>query len=186
VPSSVARILFIAIIAVALALAGCGGDDDAEPVVEEPVAEEPQEPEPPPEPEEPEPEEPPGVEIATSDSQFGQVLFDDDDQAIYYFEPEGTSEPECYGSCAEAWPPVLTEGEPQASGNVRQRLLGTTERRGGNLQATYDGRPLYYYVDEGPGELRCHNIDHEGGLWLAVQPNGEPVPHDPAETVFLD
>jgi hypothetical protein len=39
---------------------------------------------------------------------------------------------------------------------------------------TYDGHPLYYY-DEPPGEVSCHNVDEFGGLWLAVQPNGQPV-----------
>jgi predicted lipoprotein with Yx(FWY)xxD motif len=193
----VARLISIAVLSAALALVGCGGDDDSPPPdVPEPAAEaeEPAAEEAPSGREgaddgsapEQERQEPPGTEISTSDSQFGEVLFDGDDQAIYYFEPEGRSEPECYGSCAQAWPPVLTRGEPQASGDARQRLLGTTERRGGSLQVTYDGRPLYYYVDEGAGELRCHNIFHEGGLWLAVQPDGEPVPHNPDETISLD
>lgn len=169
------RLLAIAVISIALAVSGCGGDDDAEvaeepPPVEEPAAEA-EEREPPAEREKPE-----GITISTGGSQFGAVLFDADDQAIYYFEPERTSEPECYGECAEAWPPVLTDGEPQASGDARQRLLGTTERRDGSIQVTYDGNPLYYYFDEGPGELRCHNVFHAGGLWLAVQSNGDPVP----------
>jgi predicted lipoprotein with Yx(FWY)xxD motif len=194
----VTRILSTALIVLALNLVGCGGDAPGpaaeepaaeEPAVEEPAVEEPaveEREEEQRETERPESEEPPGVEISTSDSQFGEVLFDGDGQAIYYFEVEQTSEPRCYGSCAEAWPPVLTDGEPQASGNVRQGLLGVTKRRDGSMQVTYDGRPLYYYVDEDRGELRCHNIFHEGGLWLAVQPNGEAVPHNPDETIFLD
>lgn len=172
------RALAIVGISVAILVAGCGGDDDAEPVD---VAEEPatqgQEDGGERDREGPaERQEPPGTEISTAESQFGDVLFDADDQAIYYFEPERTPEPECYGECAEAWPPVLTEGQPEASRGAKARLLGTTERRDGSVQVTYDGRPLYYYHDEGPGELRCHNVFHAGGLWLAVQPNGEAVP----------
>jgi hypothetical protein len=32
---------------------------------------------------------------------------------------------------------------------------------------------LYYYVDEGPGEVRCHNVDLHGGLWWVVGADGE-------------
>jgi predicted lipoprotein with Yx(FWY)xxD motif len=117
----------------------------------------------------------PGIEITTADSQFGQVLFDADQRAIYYFDLEQTEASECYGDCAVAWPPVLTEGEPQAGGEVDAKLLGTTERDDGSTQVTYDGRPLYYYVDDPPGEILCHDVVEFGGTWLAVQPNGDPV-----------
>lgn len=175
------RLLVIPVLATALVLAGCGDDEaprgeeatTAQPsTTGEPAAEEREDAEQP-----TEPQEPAGTTISTSDSQFGEVLFDADDQAIYYYEPEQTSQPECYGECAQAWPPVLTEAEPQADNDAEARLLGTTRRRGGATQVTYDGRPLYYYRDEDPGELRCHNVFHAGGLWLAVQPSGEPVPH---------
>jgi predicted lipoprotein with Yx(FWY)xxD motif len=116
-----------------------------------------------------------GIRIETGDSQFGEVLFDQDDRAIYLFDKEATAESECYGACAAAWPPVLTEGDPRTGGDVRAGLLGTTERRDGSTQVTYDGRPLYYYVDEPPGQVLCHNVDEFGGLWLVVEPDGTPV-----------
>ena len=116
-----------------------------------------------------------GTMIKTGDSQFGDVLFDDDDQAIYYFDKESGSKSECYGACAEAWPPVLTKGEPQAGAGVEQRLLGTTQRDDGTTQVTYDGHPLYLYAHEGPNQVTCHDVSEFGGLWLAVQPNGQAV-----------
>ena len=116
-----------------------------------------------------------GTTISTGDSQFGEVLFDGDQGAIYYFDKEKTSESECYGDCAVAWPPVLTDGDPKADGGAQKQLLGTTERRDGSTQVTYDGRPLYYYVDDPPGVVLCHNVAEFGALWLAVQPQGSPV-----------
>jgi predicted lipoprotein with Yx(FWY)xxD motif len=116
----------------------------------------------------------PGIEITTADSQFGEALFDADQRAIYYFDKETSEQSECYDACAEAWPPVLTEGEPQAGGDADAKLLGTTERDDGTTQVTYDGRPLYYYVDDPAGQIACHNVNEFGGLWLAVQPNGDP------------
>jgi predicted lipoprotein with Yx(FWY)xxD motif len=116
----------------------------------------------------------PGIEITTADSQFGEALFDSDQRAIYYFDKETSEQSECYDACAEAWPPVLTEGDPQAGGGADAKLLGTTERDDGTTQVTYDGRPLYYYVDDPAGQIACHNVSEFGGLWLAVQPNGDP------------
>jgi predicted lipoprotein with Yx(FWY)xxD motif len=169
------RFLTIAAMAAGLLVAGCGGDDDdsdsgaadttpiteaAAPTTTAPAAT---------------PAAGAGTRITTSDSQYGEVLFDGDDQAIYYFDKEQGSKSECYGECAEAWPPVLTEGDPQAGAGAQAAMLGTTQRNDGTTQVTYDGHPLYYYAHEGPGVVECHNVDEFGGLWLAVQGNGQPV-----------
>lgn len=110
--------------------------------------------------------------ITTGDSEFGTILFDDKGQAIYIWAVEESTTPECYGDCAEAWPPVLTDGAPQATGDVSNELLGTTKRTDGSTQVTYNGHPLYYYAHEKPGEVKCHNISTHGGLWWVIQPNG--------------
>jgi predicted lipoprotein with Yx(FWY)xxD motif len=179
------RLLAVAAITLGLALGlvACGGDDGESASEEagaageaEPAAEGEGERQGQPGRRKQERQEQKGITITAGDSQFGPVLFDSDQQAIYYFDKERSSESECYGACAAAWPPVLTDGKPQAAGQIEEGLLGTTRRDGGDTQVTYDGRPLYYYVDEGPGEVRCHNITEFGGVWLAVQPNGEPVP----------
>jgi predicted lipoprotein with Yx(FWY)xxD motif len=70
---------------------------------------------------------------------------------------------------------VLTDGAPEAAGDATAKLLGTTERRDGSTQVTYDGRPLYYYVDDPRGQILCHGVVEFGGVWLAVQPDGEAV-----------
>ena len=114
--------------------------------------------------------------IKTADSDFGTMLFDRSGQAIYLFAKEKTSKPECYGACAEAWPPVLTEGAPQARGDTRSGLLGTTRRSDGTSQVTYKGHPLYFYAHEGKNQVLCHNITENGGLWLVVTPKGDPAP----------
>jgi len=47
--------------------------------------------------------------------------------------------------------PVLTKGAPRAGSELKARLLGTTRRHDGTLQATYGGHPLYYYTSDKPG-----------------------------------
>ncbi len=114
-----------------------------------------------------------GTEIVVADSEFGPMLFDDREQAIYLFDVERTDEPKCYDDCAKAWPPVLTDGEPVAGSAVDESLLGTTERADDTVQVTYGGHPLYYYAHEGPGEVKCHDIFLNGGNWYVVKPNGD-------------
>jgi predicted lipoprotein with Yx(FWY)xxD motif len=108
-------------------------------------------------------------------SQFGRILANRRGQAFYLFGKEKSARSECYGACATAWPPVLTKGAPRAAGGARSRLVGTTRRSDGKLQVTYRGRPLYYYHEDSPGRVLCHNVDEFGGRWLVVRPNGSPV-----------
>ena len=108
-------------------------------------------------------------------SQFGRILGDAKGQAVYLFAKEKTKKSECYGACAKAWPPMLTKGKPRAGKGARRSLLGTTKRRDGKLQVTYAGRPVYYYKDDAPGKVLCHNVDEFGGLWLVARANGKPV-----------
>jgi predicted lipoprotein with Yx(FWY)xxD motif len=50
------------------------------------------------------------------------------------------------------------------------------KREDGRLQVTYDDQPLYFYANEAPGEVRCHNVDLNGGLWWVVGPDGTRRP----------
>jgi predicted lipoprotein with Yx(FWY)xxD motif len=105
-------------------------------------------------------------------SRFGPMLFDRRGQAIYGFTYDRRNRSRCYGSCARAWPPVLTRGRPIAGRNVDRDKLGTTRRRDGRLQVTYDGHPLYFYVNEGRLQVFCQRVFSYGGLWLVVRPSG--------------
>ena len=116
-----------------------------------------------------------GTRIKAIDSPFGTILADRRGQAVYLFDKEQSPKSECYGDCARAWPPVLTKGRPVAGKGARRRLLGTTRRRDGKRQVTYAGHPLYYYVDDAPGRILCHNVLEFGGLWLVVKPDGSPA-----------
>ncbi len=116
---------------------------------------------------------PDGTKITLGESQFGEMLFNSKQQAIYIFEKDPADRSVCYTECAQAWPPVFTDGEPVAGKGVNVSLLGTVKRRDGKLQVTYAGKPLYYYAHEGPGEVRCHNVNLNGGLWWVVGPNGK-------------
>jgi predicted lipoprotein with Yx(FWY)xxD motif len=180
------RAVLVLLVAIVFSLSGCGGDGEA-PATAEPsptpdAAATPDEPaQTGDEPEEPEAAEgprkrPPGTRIVLGESEFGEMLFDSDRQAIYVYEQDREDETRCFGECARAWPPVHARGEPQAGREVDADLLGTIRRPNGRRQVTYAGRPLYYYVDEAPGEVRCHDVNLHGGFWWVIDAGGERLP----------
>jgi predicted lipoprotein with Yx(FWY)xxD motif len=117
-----------------------------------------------------------GTRVIVDDSDFGPMLYSHEGQAIYLFDLESTSQPRCYDECAEAWPPVLTDGDPLAGGGVRGALLGTVERDDGTTQVTYAGHPLYFYAHEDEWQVLCHDFTDFGGTWYVVQPDGSAAP----------
>jgi predicted lipoprotein with Yx(FWY)xxD motif len=117
-----------------------------------------------------------GTKITARGSQFGKMLWGPNRKAVYIFQRDERGRSRCYGECAEAWPPLYTSGRPVAGRGVRESLLGTTRRRNGRLQVTYARKPLYTYAHEGPGQVLCHNVDLNGGLWWVIGPNGRRRP----------
>lgn len=116
-----------------------------------------------------------GKKISASGSAYGTMLFGPKKQAIYIFERDRPRNSNCHGSCAKLWPPVYTDGRPVAGRGVRQSLLGRI-KRGRKWQVTYNGWPLYYYAHEGPGQVECHNVRLNGGLWWVIGPGGKRRP----------
>jgi len=117
------------------------------------------------------------VTLIVKNSRYGRVLFDGRGFALYAFTRDRRGGPSrCYASCAEAWPVYFAKRALRAGPGVNRSLLGTTKRRDGRRQVTYDGRPLYYYIGErSPGVILCQNVEEFGGTWLVVRPNGKLV-----------
>ena len=119
---------------------------------------------------------PDGASVAVGSSSFGPILFDGRGFALYAFTRDPARRATCYGACAKTWPPYLVKARPSAGKGARAPILGTVRRTDGRLQATYAGRPLYYYVgDTKPGIVLCQNVQEFGGLWLVVRGSGALV-----------
>ncbi|MBV9415160.1 MAG: hypothetical protein JO363_09300 [Solirubrobacterales bacterium] len=117
-----------------------------------------------------------GRVIKVRPSQYGRILTNGGGRTIYLFTHDQSTVSTCYGPCAAAWPPVLTNGSPTATGSLASAPLGTTRRHDGTVQVTYAGHPLYYYIgDARAGEILCQNVDEFGGTWLIVSPHGTPI-----------
>jgi predicted lipoprotein with Yx(FWY)xxD motif len=115
-----------------------------------------------------------GPLLTLRDSQFGPVLFDGRNRALYLFTRDPKNKTRCYGACAAAWPPFYAKGRPRAGRGVKRSLIGTIERRDGRRQVTYKGQALYFYVSDPRGEVLCNDVFEFGGTWYAVDAKGNP------------
>jgi predicted lipoprotein with Yx(FWY)xxD motif len=114
--------------------------------------------------------------VVAASSSYGRILFDGRGFVLYAFTHDRPRRSTCKDACAKAWPPFLVARRPSAGTGVRASLLGTVRRANGRLQATYAGRPLYYYVgDTKPGQILCQGVLEFGGYWRVVRPSGSPV-----------
>lgn len=105
---------------------------------------------------------------------LGKVIANGEGMTLYDFHKDKGTTSSCYGACAAAWPPLLTKGEPKATGGTQASLLGTTKRKDGTVQVTYKGHPLYGFVaDHAAGETNGNGVTAFGAPWFALQPNGE-------------
>ena len=116
-------------------------------------------------------------QLSVRASDYGNVLFGPGRRVVYLFAPDHGSKSTCYGTCARFWHPLLTNGAPTAGPGVNANLLGTTTRKDGSVQVTYNGHPLYFDNMTGEsnasGEIGCQHLNVNGGIWLIVKPNGQ-------------
>ena len=107
--------------------------------------------------------------IGTSgEGSLGQHLVDADGDTLYLFTRDERNVSNCSRGCAAAWPPMLVHGEPIPFGGINPGRLSTIDRDDGGTQATYNGKPLYYYAsDENPGDTLGQD---RGDVWFLVSP----------------
>ena len=105
---------------------------------------------------------------------LGTILVDSEGMTLYDFHKDKGATSSCYGACEKAWPPLSTSGEAQAKEGAQASMLGTTERKDGTMQVTYNGHPLYTFAeDKKAGEANGNDFSAFGAQWYALMPNGE-------------
>jgi predicted lipoprotein with Yx(FWY)xxD motif len=115
------------------------------------------------------------IAVATN-AKFGQILVDGKGITVYLFLQDTGTASTCYTNCAAIWPPVLTDGAPQAGSGSQASLLGTTTRTDGKVELTYAGHPLYYFIkDKAVGDTTGQGINGFGALWWVMSPAGAAI-----------
>ena len=120
------------------------------------------------------------VVIKTMSTSKGTVLVTADGFTVYWFANDTATRSNCTGSCATYWPPVLGTAVA-APGTSLPHGFGTIKRADGQIQATYDGHPLYTYTgDTAAGQLNGNGLNASGGVWWAATPSGSELRSSPA------
>jgi len=104
------------------------------------------------------------------DDQFGPVLATPKQQALYYWTAENDFKIHCKGACAKLWPPLVVRSKAAVPTRVAgiKGTFGTIKRPDGRLQVTFNRRPVYTYVHEGPTQVLCNNVNG----WFVVRLRG--------------
>lgn len=103
---------------------------------------------------------------------LGKILTGPTGMTLYMFTKDEPGVSNCYDTCAANWPPLLLNaGEQPTLQSGLSGVLGTTTRKDGSIQVTYNQQPLYYWVrDKVAGDATGQNVN---GVWFVV--NTEPT-----------
>ena len=106
---------------------------------------------------------------------LGQVLVDAGGQALYAADEESDGSVLCVDSCTSLWRP-LEAGPGDPSGADGVGTLGVVLRPDGMRQVTVEGRPLYTFTQEEPGQVTGNGLADAFGdrsfTWHAALADG--------------
>lgn len=109
-------------------------------------------------------------QLKTTKIGSATVLTDSKGFTLYWFVPDTTTTSKCNGECAKFWPPVKG---PVTAGSGVTGTLGTIMRADGSTQATWNGHPLYTFIeDKAPGQAKGNGKNLSGGVWHEVTLSG--------------
>jgi predicted lipoprotein with Yx(FWY)xxD motif len=118
--------------------------------------------------------------VNSTTTELGTFLTDADGRTLYFFTMDtapGASV--CEGGCLDNWPILAVAADGSlAAGEGVTGVLSAFTRADGTMQATYDGRPLYYFVgDAAAGDVLGQGLND---VWFVAAVDGSvPAPAAP-------
>ena len=83
------------------------------------------------------------------DSSMGKIYTDAKSMTLYTFDKDEAGKSNCYDQCAVNWPPYLAAADAMAEGEWT-----VIDRTDGTKQWAYEGKPLYYFIqDKAAGDM---------------------------------
>jgi len=93
---------------------------------------------------------------------IGKVLADPNGMTLYTYDKDSPGKSNCYGECAEYWPPMKAAADAKPVGD-----LTIIKRDDGTMQWADEGKPLYTFVkDKKPGDVTGDNFKN---IWHIVK-----------------
>ncbi|MHA7198424.1 COG4315 family predicted lipoprotein [Arthrobacter alkaliphilus] len=111
------------------------------------------------------------AELKTASSSVGDRVVAANGKTVYVFtkDVKGSGKSACTGGCAASWPAVTTTSATPAVDGVGG-TIGTIPTADGKMQITINGMPIYFYSkDEDSGDTYGQGV---GGVWFMVSPSG--------------
>ena len=114
--------------------------------------------------------------VRVEKSALGEIIVDAQGRTLYLFKADSGHVSACDGACGAAWPPLLAHGNPRVADGANHTLLSTIRRSSSARQLTYNGHPLYLYGgDQKPGDVNGQGVTAFGAPWYALSPAGNEV-----------
>lgn len=109
-------------------------------------------------------------------TSLGRIVVDAHGRTLYLFRADKNGKSVCYGQCASFWPPLIATKAPKTGAGLKASLFGTTLRKNGARQVSYNHHPLYRYAgDTAAGQTTGEGVNHFGGLWWVVSRSGTAI-----------
>jgi predicted lipoprotein with Yx(FWY)xxD motif len=83
---------------------------------------------------------------------YGVILTDSSGKPLYTLS--GT----CTGSCASAWPALTVPASTKPTGTGVTGTLSAVKQTDGSFQVTYNGSPLYTFVQDSSGQATGQGV----------------------------
>jgi predicted lipoprotein with Yx(FWY)xxD motif len=114
--------------------------------------------------------------IEVRSTGLGKILVDSQGRTLYLFKKDSHGRSACNGECAKFWPPLRASGKPTTGSGISAAKLGTIRRSDGTRQVTYNGHPLYTFLqDSKPGETHGEGLTAFGAMWFVLSPAGSQI-----------